>query len=606
MPILPDLHAWVAMALTLGALYLFSREHIRAEATSLAVLLILALLFYLFPYGGFRPADLFANFGHEGLVTVCALMVLGQGLDRTGAMQPVVTLLARAWATRPTLALLVTLVLAWATSGFINDTPQIVMLIPVLVACTMRARVAPSRVLLPMGMAVLLGGMTTTIGSGSNILAVGIAAGFGIQLHMFDFFVPAAIGGLAGLMFLWLVAPRLLPDRRPMLSDTSPRLFNAVLYITTDSFAAGRRLADVRRRTEDRMRIERIGRGDSLFVAKLPSVRLQPGDRLYVRDTADRLKEFERLLGATLYDESDIEHPVREGAPLRDEGQQLAEVVVSRSSPLHNRTLNAAHFSSLYKLVPLAIHTTRGSTDAVEDLNEVRLQAGDVLLVQGTRQAVAELRGSGSMLVLDGTIDLPHTDRAPWALATLMAVVGVAATGLLPMSLSALCGVALMLATRCLRWRDLSAALSLPLILLVVASLSLGDAMTVTGAIDFIAGLFLAVTRDLPVPVILSGLMLVLVVITNLVTNNTVAVIGVPIAIRIAEQLAAPVEPFVVAAIFAANMSYATPIGYQGNLLIMSAGDYRFADFVRVGVPLTLLMWLMFSLYLPVYYGLWK
>lgn len=174
------------------------------------------------------------------------------------------------------------------------------------------------------------------------------------------------------------------------------------------------------------------------------------------------------------------------------------------------------------------------------------------------------------------------------------------------MSLSALCGVALMLATRCLRWRDLSAALSLPLILLVVASLSLGDAMTVTGAIDFIAGLFLAVTRDLPVPVILSGLMLVLVVITNLVTNNTVAVIGVPIAIRIAEQLAAPVEPFVVAAIFAANMSYATPIGYQGNLLIMSAGDYRFADFVRVGVPLTLLMWLMFSLYLPVYYGLWK
>jgi di/tricarboxylate transporter len=144
----------------------------------------------------------------------------------------------------------------------------------------------------------------------------------------------------------------------------------------------------------------------------------------------------------------------------------------------------------------------------------------------------------------------------------------------------------------------------MPVILLVVASLSLGDAMTITGAIDFIAQLFVSGTAGLPVPVILSGLMLVLAVITNMVTNNTVAVIGVPIAIRIAEQLAAPVEPFVVAAIFAANMSYATPIGYQGNLLIMSAGGYKFADFVRVGVPLTILMWVTFSIFLPIYYGL--
>lgn len=592
------------MGLTIGALYLFSREHIRAEATSLVVLLALALLFYLFPYKEFRPADLFANFGHEGLVTVCALMILGSGLDRTGAMQPLVTVLARTWIHRPRLALFVTLVAAWATSGFINDTPQIVMLIPVLVACTMRAGRAPSDVLLPMGMAVLIGGMTTTIGSGTNILAVGIAADFGVDFHMFDFFVPAAVGGLVGLLFLWLVAPRLLPERRPLMTDTSPRLFNGILYINADSVAVGRTVAEVRRRTEDRMRIERIGRGEGLFVAKLPSVRLQPGDRLYVRDTADRLKEFERALGATLYNASDVQNPVAEGAPLRSEGQQLAEVVVSRSSPLHNRSLNTAHFSSLYNLVPLAIHRTRTGADTAEDLSDIRLQAGDVLLVQGTRHAIAELRSSGSMLVLDGTIDLPHTDRAPWALGILLAVVVAAATGLLPMSLASLCGVAAMLLFRCLRWRDLGTSLSMPVILLVVASLSLGDAMTITGAIDFIAQLFVSGTAGLPVPVILSGLMLVLAVITNMVTNNTVAVIGVPIAIRIAEQLAAPVEPFVVAAIFAANMSYATPIGYQGNLLIMSAGGYKFADFVRVGVPLTILMWVTFSIFLPIYYGL--
>lgn len=592
------------LGLTAGAFYLFARERVRIEATSLMVLLALTLTFYVWPYDGLVPGDLFANFGHEGLVTICALMIIGQGLDRTGAMQPAVTALARIWMRRPSLALLATLLFSWITSGFINDTPQIVMLIPVLMACALRAGRAPSGVLLPMGMAVLLGGMATTIGSGTNILAVGIAADFGVRFRMFDFFVPAAVGGIVGILYLWLIAPRLIPDRAPLMADMSPRLFNGILHIKENSVVRGRTLTEARARTEDRMRVDRIGRGDGLFVAKLPSVCLQAGDRLYVRDTADRLKEYERALGATLYDASDVEHPVSEGAPLSSEGQQLAEVVVSRSSPLHNRTLNAAHFSSLYNLVPLAIHRARSGTDVSEDLSNVKLQAGDVLLVQGSREAIAELRGSGSMLVLDGRVDLLQTDRAPWAIGILVTVVVVAATGLLPMSLSALWGVGAMLFTRCLRWRDLSSALSLPLILLVVAALSLGQSLTVTGAVDFVAALFVAVTGGFPAAVTLSGLMLMLILLTNVVTNNAVAVIGVPIAIRMAEQLGAPVEPFIVGAIFAANISYATPIGYQGNMLIMSAGGYKFADFVRVGVPLTLLMWLTFSVVLPLWYDL--
>jgi di/tricarboxylate transporter len=374
-----------------------------------------------------------------------------------------------------------------------------------------------------------------------------------------------------------------------------------VLHVRASGFAAGRTLAEVRKRTGQRMRIDRIARGDGLLPVKEPSVQLQAGDRLYVRDTADNLKEFERLLGATLYNASDISTPVIEVASPDEEGLQLAEAVISRSSPLHNRTLNAAHFSKLYNLMPLAIHRSMSGADLSEDLSNIRLQAGDVLLVQGAREAIAELRSSGSILVLDGTIDLPHTDRAPWALVILLMVVLMAAFGLLPMSLSALVGVAAMLLTRCLRWRDLGPALSMPLILLVAASLSLGDALTVTGGIDYIAQLFVAGFGGMPVPVILSGLMLLLILATNIVTNNTVAVIGVPIAISMARQLGVPAEPFVVAAIFAANMSYATPIGYQGNLLIMSAGGYKFADFVRVGVPLTVIVWLTFSFFLLVW-----
>src|SRR5690606_35206666 len=181
----------------------------------------------------------------------------------------------------------------------------------------------------PVGRAVLLGGMTTTIGSGTNILAVGIAADFGVRFHMFDFFVPAAMGGAVGILFLWLVAPRLIPERRPMMADTSPRLFNGILHIHRHSAVCGSTLTEARARTDDRMRVDRIGRADGLFVARLPLVTLQAGDRLHVRDTADRLKEYERALGATLYDASDIEHPVSESTPLRSEGQQLAEVVVS-------------------------------------------------------------------------------------------------------------------------------------------------------------------------------------------------------------------------------------------------------------------------------------
>ena len=323
------------------------------------------------------------------------------------------------------------------------------------------------------------------------------------------------------------------------MADTSPRLFNGVLHVRDNSVVSGKTLTEaLTRPTADA--VDRIGRGEGLFVAKLPLVTLQAGDRLYVRDTADRLKEYERLLGATLYDANDIENPVGENTPLKGEGQQLAEVVVSRGSPLHNRTLNAAHFNSLYNLVPLAIHRVRSGTDVSEGLDEIRLQAGDVLLVQGSTEAIAELRGRGSMLVLDGRIDLLQTDRAPWAIGILLTVVVVAAVGLLPMSRSALCGVGAMLLTRCLRWRETSRALSLPLILLVAAALSLGQSLTVTGAIDFIAALFVAASGGLPPAVILSGFMLILVLLTNVVTNNAMAVIGVPIAIRMAEQLGVP------------------------------------------------------------------
>lgn len=587
------------------AMFLFTKDRIPLETTGLGVLVVLVLWFYFLPFNNIQPADFFFNFGHEALVTICALLIVGRGLETTGALQPLASIMSRHWVDKPMTALFLTLLIGAGASAFLNNTPIVVMLLPVLVAVCLRAGRPPSRILMPMGLATLIGGMATTIGTSTNLLVVGIAADLGQRrFEMFDFAIPVLIAGGAGLVFLWLIAPRMLPDRRPLIADTSPRLFNAVLYVNADGFAPGKTLSEIRARTENRMRVDRIQRTDTLFVAKLPSVRLQPGDRLYVKDTAERLKEFEQALGATLYNVTDIEHPVGEDVPLATEGQQLAEVVITRGSPLHHRTLNAAQFSNRFGLFPLAIHRARSMQDVAGDLGTIKLRAGDVLLVQGSRDSIRSLRESGSMLVLDATTDLPHTKRAPVALGIMVGVVAFAALGIVPISVSALCGVALMLLTNCMTWREAGDSLNIPVIMIIVASLSLGFALMQTGGAEFIAQVFVFMTQPLPVPAILSGLILLMTIMTNVVSNNAAAVIGTPVAISIAQQLDAPIEPFVLAIIFGANMSFAMPIGYHTNLLIMSAGGYRFTDFLRVGIPLTLIMWLAFTIILPVFYSL--
>jgi di/tricarboxylate transporter len=353
------------------------------------------------------------------------------------------------------------------------------------------------------------------------------------------------------------------------------------------------------------MRVDKIQRTESLFLAKLPSVKLQPGDKLFVKDTPENLKQYEQELGATLFNVSDSEHPIDDDTPLKAEGQQLAEVVVTRGSPLHLRSLAAARFSASYGLVPLALHRARASSAQVTgDLNLIRLRAGDVLLVQGSSESINNLKDSGSMLVLDGTTDLPHTHRAKRALAVMGFVVIAAATGLLPISVSALIGLGLMLATGCLNWRDAVSALSIPVIMIIVASLALGTALVETGMAAYLAESFVSATSAMPTAFILSAFLLLMTIMTNIVSNNAAAAIGTPIAIGIAQKLGVPTEPFILAVLFGANMSFATPYGYQTNLLILSAGGYKFADFLRVGIPLTVIMWIGFSLALPMLYQL--
>ncbi len=596
LPSLPDAHAIAVLLLIVVALYLFTREHIPLETSSLIILVTLVLGFEVFPYVSkdvlLRSSEFFSGFGNEALVAICALMIVGHGLETTGALRPLASLLSRMWKTSPLLSLLATLLSAAALSAFLNNTPIVVMLLPILIGVSLRSKQSASGILMPMGLATLVGGMATTIGTSTNLLVVAIASDLGLRrFGMFDFALPVVVAGSFGILYLWLIAPRLLPARQPLLSDTSPRVFDALLHINEDSFANGKPLSEVLEKTERKMKVESIRRGEGLTVARLPTTELREGDRLLVRDTPENLKEYEQALGATLYNVTGIEHPIDEEHPLSAEGQQLAEVVVTQGSLLHRHTLKQLRFAERYSLVILAIHRAQGGQALTGDLSDVRLESGDVLLLQGSDERIAELRNSGNLLVLDATVYLPETRRARLALGIMFGVVALAATGIMPISISALCGVALMLLTRCMNWEDAASALSTSVILIVVVSLALGTALMRTGGAEYLASLYVAVSSGMPTVVVLGGLMLVMAVLTNVVSNNAAAVIGTPVAVSIATQLGVPAEPFVLAVLFGANMSYATPMGYQTNLLVFSAGGYKFSDFLRVGIPLTLIMW---------------
>jgi di/tricarboxylate transporter len=231
----------------------------------------------------------------------------------------------------------------------------------------------------------------------------------------------------------------------------------------------------------------------------------------------------------------------------------------------------------------------------VSDLSNTSLQVGDVLLVQGSSEHIAALKKRGDVMVLDSSLDIPHSKKAPLALMIMVAVVAVAALGIMPIAVSSVAGVSLMIFSKCLNWKDMVQAMNAQIILIVAASLALGSALLETGAAGALAGAFVDLTRDSGVGLQLSGLMLLMAILTNIVSNNAAAVIGTPIAIGIANQLGLPVEPFVLAVLFGANMSYATPMAYKTNLLVMTVGDYTFRDFMKVGIPLTLIMWVSLS-----------
>ncbi len=604
---LPNTHALAVMILIIGALVLFTRETIPLQTTSLVVLVAITVGFTLFPFETdgkvLQASDFFLGFGNKALVAVCGLMLVGQGLIRTGALEPVGRFLARLWRRAPAVSLLFTILITAVLSAFINNTPIVVLMLPILIGVAMRTGASPSGTLIPMGFASIMGGMATTIGTSTNLLVVNVATDMGMDaFSMFDFLGPAVIAGFAGVIYLWLVAPRLIPERQPPMGGKVSRVYTAQIRLDKGSAVVGKTLAEAILRAGEGIRVETVQRGQGVFINPLPDVVLKDGDRIATSDTQSNLREFARILGGTLFSG---EHAVDAEHPFSHEGLQIAEVVITPASRLSGVRIGDARLRSRYGLRLLAFNRFEGSQERKSPgLDEVQLRSGDVLLVQSTPENLTELKETADFLVLDGSIQLPSTRKAPIALATILGVVLLAALNIMPIEVSAILGFLVLMVTGCLNWKDAMNALSSQVILIIVSSLAMGAALLKTGGADYLAKLFVYITFGAPPSVVLGGLMLMMGILTNIVSNNAAAVIGTPIAIGIAQRLGMPLEPFVLAVLFGANLSFVTPMAYQTNILLMNAGGYKFSDFVRVGLPLAIGLWIILTLVLVWAYGI--
>jgi len=606
-----NLHASVTLILTILALLLFTQDKIRLEFSSLLILTLLVVFFTVYPFTKLDneqvvAADFFMGFGHEALVAICGLMILGKGIEKTGALKPLARMLSQYWSKAPIITFLITLLISAVLSAFVNNTPIVIMLIPIIISVAINNQTAPSKLLIPIGLTTIIGGMATTIGTSTNLLVVSLAKDLGgIHFNMFDFALPVLIVGGVGIFLLWSVAPYFLPNRKIDLNDTAHRSYNAVIFLTEKSVEQPLQIRDALDKTNREMQIHKIVRGSQQQIMPIPTVELKAKDKLFVSGTAEKLKEFEVKLNGKLHNINKDGELLDGDYTTQEDDQVLAEILVTGGSILHNRSIKQARIAENFNVLVLAIHRLHESSKRIsEKLSKISLRRGDILLVQGTRDNLRLIKEDTKLLVLDNAIDYVSTRKGKWAISIMLLVVTLAASSLLPIAVSALVGVVLMLALRCINWRDVGEALSTQVILIVVVSLALGKALIDTGGTEYLALNFLALTNGMSTIFILSALLFLMAVITNVVSNTAAAIVGTPVAITIAQQLGTPLEPFILAVLFGANMSYATPIGYQTNLLIYSAGGYKFTDFLRFGIPLTLIMGMGFTFVLSILYDL--
>ncbi len=610
----PTLQMWVTLALIAVAITLYALERLPMELTSLGLVAALLVFFHFFPVSGADGAnllgarELLSGFADPALISVLALLVIGQAMVQTGALERPARRLATMRRHHPVAAISVSLGCALVISGVLNNTPVVVIFIPIMAAIAERLHRTVSGVMMPLSFAAILGGMTTLIGSSTNLLVLSAMVDQGLEpLGFFAFTIPGLVLAAIGLVYVMVVAPKLLPDRASLaraIVDSDGKQYIAQVTLGRESTLVGERAVAGMFPSLPEMTVRMIQRGEHPLLPPFEETALEAGDVIIVAATRKALTEAlaERPELAQGVPERGRDHPpATEAGPGPD--QSLAEVVVAPASRMIGRNLQQIGFHYQTDCVVLGIQ--RRSRMIRRRMDEIRLEAGDVLLLLGDRPNLLALRANPDVLLMEwSTREVPTHTHASRALLVFAGVVLAAASALVPIVVAAVTGAAMMVASGCLNIRQASRAVDRRVMLMVGATLALGTAMQATGGADFLAHVLISAFAGFGVAVTLSAFFLLVAVFTNVISNNATAVLFTPIAIDTARALEVDPVIFVIAVIFAANCSFATPIGYQTNLLVMGPGHYRFSDFMRAGTPLIIILWLAFSLFAPWYYGL--
>ncbi len=583
----------IVFGILVVALVLFVTELIPIDVTALLIMVALVTTGVLSPEEGVR------GFSNPAPVTVAAVLVLSAGLMKTGAIAKFGAKIAGLGGSSEVGQLAAILVSVGVLSAFINNTAAVAMFIPVVLGLARDKKISPSKLLIPLSFAGILGGLCTYIGTSTNIIVGSILEEHGHSpFRMFEF---TPLGGpflVLGVAYLLILGRRFLPARRSqddLTKDYRVREYLTELVILPRSRLIGQNLKETNLSAGGDIQVLEILREGEMIDPLLSEVGLLEGDYMTVKGNIDDIVRVQDQLGVAIrprhkFSDEDLQSP----------DVMLAECVISANSGLISLNLEQIDFRKRFQATVLAIRRHGG--EIRNKLAGVKLQYGDTLLIQGRRDRLHSLSDSQDFMLIMEDTRVPRYRKRKMAIAGLIfaAVVTLAATGVFPIMVAATLGALAMVLTRCLTIQEGYEALDLRIIFLIAGTLSLGLALQKTGGAELIASQIIRVAGPFGPHAVLAVLYLVTLILTELMSNNATAALLTPIAIEIASGLGVDVRPFAFCIAFAASASFLSPIGYQTNTLVYGPGGYRFSDYLRVGLPISVSTWVLSTLFIPI------